>query len=74
MPTARANGTPAAVWPQEQAPILCECRAYRRGRIGPHRDHRSEYARNRRLGLVFDDFAFAAIALETQLDPEELAR
>ena len=62
-----------ATW-QEAEPIPCSCRKARLGILGPHRDWLAEYARNRRLGLVLDDFHFSAVAIEGRLDPSELAR
>ena len=56
---AAAATVPAPVWPQETAPILCECRAYRQGRLGPHRDHRATYRRALNAGRVPDETAFA---------------
>ena len=54
MPTARAQRSPA---PETAQPILCECTAARHRRLGPHRNHRAELARNRTLGAIPDETA-----------------
>jgi hypothetical protein len=74
MPTARPNGIPSAVWPQEQAPIPCSCRKARLGILGPHRAWAEELRRSRLSGRVQDDVWFDAIQIEAGLDPAELAQ
>jgi hypothetical protein len=59
-----------ATW-QEQAPILCRCAAFRRGRLADHRAHVAEYARLRAAGCLFDDVYFAALSIEPMLDRDE---
>lgn len=55
-------------------PILCRCRPWRENRMADHIDHAATYERDRRLGRVFDEFYFDAVAIEARLDPAELAR
>lgn len=73
MPAARTNGSPAAVWPQEQEPIICHCWAWRHGEMADHVDHTATLKRDRRLGLVLDEVWFAALEIEARLDPAELS-
>ena len=62
-----------AAEPQGSEPILCRCWAWRHGLMGDHRDWLAELRRNRALGLVPDDFYFAAVTGEARLGSAEVA-
>ena len=44
-PTIQGQRSVAPSWPQDAEPILCRCRAWRRGLLSDHRDHVAEFER-----------------------------